>query len=105
MFHDRSKSFGSAKDGLMKAGRAVIDARYPEYKKAIRVFSHGDDLALARMQARRSQADCLNPRVSLPRTLYVVATQTGGTPQTNLDLMAALQDSRDAWLLRCDPSI
>ncbi|MDN3714375.1 glycosyltransferase [Paracoccus cavernae] len=102
VFHDRSKSFGSAKDGLMKAGRAVIDARYPEYKKAIRVFSHGDDLALARMQARRSQADCLNPRVSLPRTLYVVATQTGGTPQTNLDLMAALQDSRDAWLLRCD---
>ncbi|WJS85376.1 glycosyltransferase [Paracoccus sp. TOH] len=102
VFHDRSKSFGSAKDELIKAGRAVIDRRYPEYKKAIRVFAHGDELALARMQARRAQEDCQDPRATLPRTLYVVATQTGGTPHTNIDLMTALYDVRDSWLLRCD---
>jgi len=102
VFHDRSKSFGEAKTDLMRAGRAVIDARYPEYKLAIRVFSYGAELAVARMQARLALRDCLDPRATLPRVLYVVATQTGGTPQTNLDLMNAISPDCDPWLMRCD---
>ena len=102
VFHDRSKSFGDSKTDLMKAGRAVIDARYPEYKSATRVFSSGPDIALARMQARRAQRDCAAPRETQPRLLFVVATQTGGTPQTNLDLMGALADGFDSWLMRCN---
>jgi len=35
VFHDRSKSFGDSKTELMKAGRAVVDKRYPEYKLSI----------------------------------------------------------------------
>ena len=31
-----------------------------------------------------------------PRVLFVVSTETGGTPQTNRDLMAALADRYDA---------
>lgn len=102
VFHDRSKSFGEAKTDLMKAGRAVIDARYPEYKTAIRVFSNGTDLGLARILARWAQRDCATPRETQPRLLFVVATQTGGTPQTNLDLMGAIADGFDSWLMRCD---
>lgn len=102
VFHDRSKSFGEAKTDLMKAGRAVIDARYPEYKTAIRVYSTDPDLGLARMQARLAQRDCATPRETQPRLLFVVATQTGGTPQTNLDLMGAIADGFDSWLMRCD---
>lgn len=102
VFHDRSKSFGEAKTDLMRAGRAVIDARYPEYKLAIRAFSYGAKLAVARMQARLALRDCLDPRATLPRVLYVVATQTGGTPQTNLDLMNAISPDCDPWLMRCD---
>jgi hypothetical protein len=102
VFHDRSKSFGAAKTDLMAAGRAVIDARYPEYKQAIRVFSTDTDLQLARFRARQAMADCADPRAGLPAVLFVVATQTGGTPQTNLDLMTALADGLDSWLLRCD---
>jgi glycosyltransferase involved in cell wall biosynthesis len=36
------------------------------------------------------------------RALFVVSTQTGGTPQTNQDLMEALAGRTDCYLLRCD---
>lgn len=34
--------------------------------------------------------------------LYVISTQTGGTPQTNLDLMRAMEGHYQCFLLRCD---
>lgn len=100
VFHDRSKSFGAEKADLIGAGRAVIDARYPEYKQAIRVFSHGTALALARLRARQALADCADRRAALPRVLFVVAAQSGGTAQTNMDLMVAVEGACDPWLLR-----
>ncbi len=102
VFHERSASFGAAKTELIRAGRAVIDARYPEYKQAIRVFSHGAELELARLRARQALADCAEPRATLPRVLFVVAAQNGGTAQTNMDLMKALAGHCDPWLLRSD---
>lgn len=102
VFHDRSKSFGEAKQDLVLEGRAVIDVRYPEYKNAISVFGRDMKIQTARFQAKKALHDCNDPRTSLPRTLFVVATQTGGTPQTNLDLMEALSDGTDSWLMRCD---
>jgi GT2 family glycosyltransferase/glycosyltransferase involved in cell wall biosynthesis len=105
VFHDRSKSFGDEKNELLATSRAVIDKRYPEYKKAIAVYSEGLPICLARYQARRALIDCELPTASLPRALYVVSTQTGGTPQTNKDLMAALGDALDTWVLRCDSRV
>lgn len=35
-----------------------------------------------------------------PRALFVIATQTGGTPQTNEDLMSALESRYDTLVLR-----
>ncbi len=37
--------------------------------------------------------------------LYVISTQTGGTPQTNLDLMRGMADRYNCWLLRCDSRV
>ena len=105
VFHDRSKSFGEAKTDLMAAGRAVVDARYPDYKKAIGVFGTSPEINLARFRARQALRYCGERAASLPRALYVVSTQTGGTPQTNLDLMGALDDVVDGWLLRCDSRV
>lgn len=102
VFHDRSKSFGEEKTALIGAGRAVIDARYPEYRQAIQVFTQGTPLAVARLRARQAQADCADRRAALPRVLFVVATENGGTPQTNMDLMAAISPDCDPWLMRCD---
>ncbi|HMP10020.1 glycosyltransferase [Hydrogenophaga sp.] len=104
VFHDRSKSFGESKTELMKSGRAVVDARYPEYKKAIQVFSNSEKIALARNRARLAMQDCAAGlgKSWVPRVLFVIATQTGGTPQTNRDLMGALSGALEGWVLRCD---
>ncbi|WP_414897121.1 glycosyltransferase [Rhodovulum sp. YEN HP10] len=102
VFHDRSKSFGETKTDLLTAGRRIVDERYPEYKLAIRVFSASSDLMMARYRAAQALADCSRPDAGLPVILYVVATQTGGTPQTNMDLMAEVSDEMAPWLLHCD---
>lgn len=104
VFHDRSKSFGDTKTELLAAGRTVVDERYPEYKIAIRVFSKCQKIALARNRARLAMQDCVDAQGTswLPRVLFVTATQTGGTPQTNRDLMEALEGAFDGWVMRCD---
>lgn len=102
VFHDRSKSFGEAKNDLMQAGRRIVDERFPEYKTAIRVFSSGPEITMARYRAAQAMDDCTRANAGLPCVLFVVATQTGGTPQTNMDLMVELADEMSPWLLFCD---
>ena len=102
VFHDRGKSFKDEKSELLQAGRKVLDARYPDYQAAIKVFSEGAPLKLARFRARQALEDCkLKPLVPR-RVLFVISMKTGGTPQTNLDLMGALGKSWEPWLLYCD---
>lgn len=100
VFHERSQSFGEEKHALMQAGRAVVDSRYPEYSRAIQTFREQPALAMARFKVFEAKAQTLTP--VLPRVLFVVSTQTGGTPQTNNDLMQALASDIECWLLRCD---
>ena len=105
VFHDRSKSFGDAKSDLMAAGRAVVDSRYPEYRKAIGVFSTDEKIGMARFRAQAALAACQAKPLAPLRILFVVSTQTGGTPQTNRDLMQGLSGDVDGWILRCDSAI
>lgn len=102
VFHERSKSFGETKTDLIRQGREVVDARYPEYKKAIAVYHEDPDILLVRYRAAQALRDCAESDMSRIRVLFVVSTKTGGTPQTNRDLMEALEDAVDGWLLRCD---
>ncbi|KQN31630.1 hypothetical protein ASF00_02220 [Sphingomonas sp. Leaf34] len=98
--HEGSASFGETKAALYAAGRAVIDDRYPEYKARIGVFTRGRDMLAMRWRIRRAVG--ATPAPPRARILYVIATQSGGTPQTNQDLMSAVSDRFDPWLLRCD---
>lgn len=102
VFHDRSKSFGGEKTVLIQAGRKEVDRRYPDYKQAIKIFSESPLIALTRFAGRQAVNDCTAIDGIKPRALFVVATSTGGTPQTNRDLMLALYDSWEPWLLHCD---
>jgi glycosyltransferase involved in cell wall biosynthesis len=105
VFHERSQSFGSEKTTLMAAGRSVIDRRYSDYTHAIQVFTKSPQIALARL--RVAQMDHLIARAApvLPRALFVTATSSGGTPQTNRDLMLALSDAWEGWVLQCDSTV
>ncbi|MDG1118551.1 MAG: glycosyltransferase [Flavimaricola sp.] len=102
VFHDRSKSFGETKAELSAAGRKIVDSRFSEYGTAIRMFHTSSDILTARFRARQALQDCGERQAHLESVLFVISTSSGGTPQTNADLMSALSDGIDCWLLRCD---
>jgi GT2 family glycosyltransferase len=102
VFHKRSASFRDEQVSLMREGRERLDARYPDYTPLVEAMKVDPLLEAVR---RRVNADTtgLAERVKIrPRLLFVVSTETGGTPQTNRDLMVALQKQYDCWLLRSD---
>ncbi len=103
--HVRSASFGESKNELMSAGRSIVDKRYPEYAEAIRVFTRDEEIEQARKNAAAAYAAAKQDTQPKPRLLFVVSTRTGGTPQTNQDLMNALSDRYDCYLLRCDSRV
>lgn len=103
VWHRRSASFGSAKSGHMAAGRAVLTERYPEYRMLTGIFREDAAFLALRWRVRRAVERALaqgdRPR---PRVLFVISTESGGTPQTNRDLMGALADRYEPWVMRCD---
>lgn len=105
IYHVRSASFGEEKTELIKAGRQIVDARYPDYSYLVRKAFSSEKISAIRERAAQlyhtahDSIDPVNPR---PRILYVISTLTGGTPQTNEDLMSSLSDEIDAYVLRCD---
>lgn len=103
VWHRRSASFGDSRKEHIAAGRQVLAARYPEYRALVAVFREDEAFLAIRWRLRRAleaaQAALTRPR---PRVLFVIATESGGTPQTNRDLMAALADRYEPWVLRSD---
>lgn len=102
VFHAGSKSFGDQKTDLIAAGLKVVNARYPDYSAAIKVFTDSPKISLARYKVHEAENQLRAANPVLPRALFVIATPLGGTPQTNRDLMIALGSDWDCWLMRCD---
>lgn len=98
--HKRSQSFGGEKAELLAAGRSQVDSRYPEYGMLVRRF-RDPEFSYLRHCVRRA-ANAVDRRTGMRRALYVISTQTGGTPQTNRDLMQAMEGHYHCFLLRCD---
>ena len=102
VYHVRSASFQGEKTALYKPGREVVDRRYPEYKALVTHFVDSPKMDMMRYQIRKileTSGQLPKPR---PRVLFVISTKTGGTPQTNQDLMAGLGDRYHPMLLVCD---
>lgn len=106
VWHRRAASFGEARPALMVQGRAVLEQRYPEYSRLTPVFAEDAAMLAVRWRVRRAVEAALaaggTPR---PRVLFVISTQSGGTPHTNRDLMDALSDRYEPWLLRCEAGL
>jgi GT2 family glycosyltransferase/glycosyltransferase involved in cell wall biosynthesis len=100
IYHVRSASFGAAKTELLKKGRAVIDQRYPNYTSAIRDFLKQEDMNFVRDNILETESILRKQRINIkPRALFVLATKTGGTPQTNQDLMQAIGSNFETFVL------
>jgi O-antigen biosynthesis protein len=100
IFHVREASFGAEKQELAAVGRQVVDARYPEYGTLVRAFVDGEELREVR--ARVAHAFAHPPRSVRPRLLSVVHAGSGGTPATTRDLMRAISDRWDVFVLESD---
>ncbi|WP_202843324.1 glycosyltransferase [Luteimonas saliphila] len=100
VYHLRTQSFGESKARLVAAGGEQLAILYPEYKGLTARFS---DLQFAMLRAT-VRGELARRRAHPPRKriLFVISTTTGGTPQTNLDLMRAVEEQYEGYLLRCD---
>ena len=103
VFHAGSASFGAQKTALLQQGRKVVDERFPEYSQLTPVFRSDPKILSARHAVRRVISGFAGTSATgKPRYMYVVSTRTGGTPQTNEDLMRGVAEEIEPWLLRCD---
>lgn len=100
VFHKRSQSFQNEKTELSRVGGARLEKDYPEYRLSIARFRDAEFGAVRNRIARALET--VPAARALPTIMFVVSTQTGGTPQTNLDLMRAVSDRYRCLLLRCD---
>lgn len=100
VFHKRSQSFQGEKTALLESGSRQLARDFPEYKALTGRFRDVEFNALRARAAKavRAAASAAPRR----RMLFVVSTQTGGTPQTNMDLMGSLGEIYDCFLLHCD---
>ena len=106
VFHRRSASFGDEKDELMRVGRERLDARHPDYTRLIRAFVRSEPLTRVQDNVREAYAAAASRTRRLrPRVLYVHHRGTGGTPETNADLMGALLDDVEPYLLTSDTKV
>ena len=103
VYHVRSASFRDEKTRLYDTGRNVVDERYPDYRGRVGVFVHSPQMNVMRYGVRKLIEGKWSTPVYQPRQriLYVISTQTGGTPQTNQDLMNGLSDRYHPLVLRC----
>ncbi len=101
VLHRQGASFGAERAPLLAAARDTLDRRYPEYARLVQALATDEAMLAVRWRVRRAFArtSAAPPR---PRVLFVISTLTGGTPLTNLDLMRALEDRYEPWLLHSD---
>lgn len=104
IYHVRSASFGDSKKALMEAGRKVIDSRYPDYASLVKTHFSASSLQQSRAQVKAIEQAATEEGVK-PRALYVLSTRTGGTPQTNQDLMGAVEQDLECFVLRCNTRV
>lgn len=99
VLHEREASFGARAAALKEEARETLK-RHSEYDVIVESFTRRTDLNTVRYQVRRAFQEA--PAKVRPRMLFVISTLSGGTPQTNRDLMENLRDRYEPYLLYCN---
>jgi len=111
VFHKRSASFGEEKQKLIGKSSETLRAKHPEYKMLVGDFTQSPAMLQMRLNIQKAldvleeahqHERPITPN-ALPRILYILhGGATGGTPQTNADLMQTMQGTYDTFVLDCD---
>ena len=101
--HVRSVSFGDRKAALVKAAKAQLDALHPGYGKKVARMKRSRVLKGVRRRVARAFVQLAEKQPGVrPRIVFVLCVWRGGTPQTNRDLMEAISDRYDCYVLYSD---
>lgn len=106
IYHKRSASFKESKVALIKASVAQVKKTYPNYEGAINAIGQSSLMKNAREKAAIALSKVkASDTILKPKLMFVISTRTGGTPQTNLDLMRGLSDIYDCYALACNSKV
>ncbi len=99
VYHKQNASFKEQKAKLISIGRAKVDSLHPEYSMLLnRTFNTNEYKSFVSYLNSVTQINTSTSQ-PLPKILYVISTETGGTPQTNLDLMKQVSEKYECYLL------
>ena len=103
LYHVHSKGIVDVKNEPIKQGHEVIEAHNLQYNEADSKLLSCDPLNAVHERLRNiSKAISADKCEIKPRVMFVLSTGADGTPQTNQDLMTALDDRIEAFVLKCD---
>ena len=100
VYHVNAQSFGPQKEERVQKAREILHSRYPELPQLNRSLLESAFQPI-REQAAKLEQWMYARRTAKPRVLYVICVRTGGTPQTNRDLMSAIREHYEPFLLFC----
>jgi len=97
--HLGSGSFGADKDELGRAGRRIVEERFPYFFQCVHDWIAADPLSETRRRMKKALSKPRH-RVRRPvprRILFVLHGGTGGVMHTTQDLVRGLGDDFDVW--------
>ncbi|MDX1016515.1 glycosyltransferase [Sinorhizobium medicae] len=101
--HARSASFGLERESLVRQGLTLVCETFPRYRQALLRMRKNKALEDVRGNVRSSIARAVAAEPPIrPRILFVISTLVGGTPRTNEDLMYALGQEVESFVLHSD---
>lgn len=98
IYHERSASFSTEKEELIKKNSQTLRSKFPEYKMLVNEFTSSSRFHNIRLKID----DAINSTKSESNRksiLYAIHNGSGGTLHTSIELMKNIDRSMDAYLL------
>lgn len=99
IFHNESSSFLSESNELFKENIKLLDKKHPTYIKESNEFIASNELKSIQKCVDEGLRNYKINKFHKKRILYVHHQGTGGTPETNKDLMSIVENDYDCFLL------
>lgn len=99
IFHNKGSSFSDERENLIKEHRKLLDEKHPSYTSEVRKFVNSDKLKIMQDNIRFGINNFKVGKYDKKRILYVIHSNSGGTPKTNEDLMKQVEKDFDCYLL------
>lgn len=99
ILHNKGSSFSSEREKLIAEHRKLLDEKHPTYTGEVRKFVNSDNLKVMQDKIRLGLNNYPIKKYDKKRILFVIHSNSGGTPKTNEDLMKQVEKYADCYLL------